>query len=213
MRLKSENRPQTCNTMHVISIDVGYSSLGLVSAHVQDDYSTVQVTSADKIDLRDIPCVENCQLQHSANVVDRIAHFLQAYAETFGSAQKVLIEVQPLGGIVHVEALLYAHFRDKATLISPNAVHKHFKLPAKDYEKRKEIVVFKAYPYLEHLVSFRKHIRKHDMADALCMILYWMHTARDSYIRQQHQQEKLERTNQNRLLDLNKFCYVKPKKT
>ena len=198
--------------MHIISVDVGYSSLGLVSAHVQDDYSTVQVVSADKIDLRDIPCIDSCQLRHSANVVDRIAHFLQAYADTFEGANKVLIEVQPLGGIRDVQALLYAHFRDKAILISPNAVHKHFQLPAKDYEKRKEIVVFKAYPYLEHLVTFRKHIRKHDMADAVCMILYWMHTARYDYIQQQHQQQKLERLKQNRLLDLDKFRYVNPKK-
>lgn len=185
---------------HVVSIDVGYSSLGLIYAHIYDfDLKYVEV--AQKIDLRDIPCVpsrDDCCLAHSANVVDRVSHLIAFYQRYFDAADLILIEAQPLGGIRDVQALLYDRFRDKTQLVSPNAVHKHFGLPAGEYDQRKELVVNIATPYLAHLQTFRRLNRKHDVSDAVCLILFVMHQKKAQMMAARCEDAKRARAEKNR---------------
>lgn len=196
--------------MKIISIDVGYSSLGLVCVVADNDYTLRRVNFAQKIDLRDIACVPGCTLRHSQNVVDRIAHFVQYYQHQFDDADTVLIEVQPLGGIRDVQALLYATFRQKAVLISPCSMHRHFGFPVGDYEGRKELSVELARPHLNHLASFRALYRKHDVADALCLALFWIQKKHKEWSEQQRLIDKQNKTMQNRTLAFDKFRFVPP---
>ncbi len=208
-------RTHTClrhGDMRVLSIDVGYSSLGFVYAHVRD-FVLASVEIAHKIDLRDVPCVpsrDDCHLPHSANVVDRVSHLIVFYQRYFDAADLILIEAQPLGGIRDVQALLYDRFREKTQLVSPNAVHKHFDLPAGEYDQRKELVVEIATPYLTHLQTFRRLNRKHDVSDAVCLILFVMHQRRTRAVADRCQEAKRVRAEKNRATNcFEQFRFVK----
>jgi hypothetical protein len=184
----------------VIGVDVGYSSLGLVCASVAPDFDKVTVEHAEKIDLRDIPCPETCTLQHSGNVVDRMSHFVQHYEHWLNNANLILIEAQPIGGLRDVQALLYAAYRRKCSLISPVSMHKHFGLSSV-YEERKEETVQIATSHLGHLHNFRVANRKHDMADAFCMVLFWT--------QQQEKLNKKYRPLSKEAVSLDRFRFVK----
>lgn len=146
------------------SIDVGYYNMGLVQC---DD--TFNVTFAKRVDITKYTgCGRDCPLYHTNEVADLIAHFVQAYKEIFDSADVILMERQPPSGLTNIESLLFYIFRDKIKLISPNSVHAHFGYNHLDYEQRKDRVVEIASKYFE----LPNVARKHDMADAFCMILY-----------------------------------------
>lgn len=164
------SREDMSELQRLVSIDVGYSSLGLVVARVQGINVTVDL--AEKVDLRSVPCCLGCTLPHSGNVVDRMAHFTAYYHQHLHDADLILIERQPITGITDVQALLYDKYRDKTELVSPVSLHKHFGLPKCAYNLRKEMVVDMATPFLAHLDSFTCLQRQHDVSDALVMILF-----------------------------------------
>ena len=61
-------------------------------------------------------------------------------------------------------------FKDKVILVSPVSMHTHFGMRHLNYEARKERTVEIANKYLNEEIPYE---RKHDIADALCMILYY----------------------------------------
>ena len=142
------------------SIDVGYYNMGLVQCD-----SELNVTFAKRVD---ITRYTGCALYHTKHVADYVAHFVQLYKEIFDSADVILMERQPPSGLTSIEALLFYIFRDKIKLISPNSVHAHFGYSHLDYEQRKDRVIDIASKYF----TLPEVARKHDMADAFCMVLY-----------------------------------------
>ena len=84
----------------------------------------------------------------------------------------LLIERQPPGGIKDVEALLASAYRSKVTMISPNSMHKFFKISHLSYDDRKIFTETHAHPYLAGFPDYMALDRKHDVADALCMCLF-----------------------------------------
>jgi hypothetical protein len=60
-------------------------------------------------------------------------------------------------------------FKDKVVLVSPVSMHTHFGMRHLNYEQRKERTVEIATKYLKEDIPYD---RKHDIADALCMIIY-----------------------------------------
>lgn len=85
-------------------------------------------------------------------------------------ADKILIERQPPSGFTNIEILLHYMFKDKVILISPVSMHTHFGMRHLNYDQRKERTITIANKYLETEIPFE---RKHDIADALCMIVYF----------------------------------------
>ena len=152
------------------AIDVGYKNLGLIQVSVVDD--EIQPLFMKKIDISRIPHknvpICKCEIPHTNEVADHIAHFIQEYQDILYSADVILMERQPPGGLTNIEALLFFVFRDKIKLISPNSVHCHFGFSHLDYEHRKERVVSIASKH----ITLPDIERKHDIADAFCMILY-----------------------------------------
>uniref|UniRef100_A0AB38ZM29 Uncharacterized protein n=1 Tax=Mantoniella tinhauana virus 1 TaxID=3111543 RepID=A0AB38ZM29_9VIRU len=61
-------------------------------------------------------------------------------------------------------------FKDKVCLISPVSMHTHFGMRHLNYEQRKERTVSIAEKHLKYEIPYE---RKHDVADALCMIIYF----------------------------------------
>ena len=160
--------------MLAVSIDIGYYNLGFVKVRIEDGIPHVLI--ARKIDLtclthNSVPLCD-CKLHHSRAMADLVLHFIQEYRDHFDEADQVLVERQPPGGFGAIETLIVATFRDKIDMISPNSMHKHFNIGHLDYEHRKQKTEEIAGKYLNHLESYNTLLRKHDIADAMCMVLY-----------------------------------------
>lgn len=189
-----------------LGIDVGILNLALVKCQVED-YQMVTLLDARCVNLNELAHHvvprDQCRLQHSNDVYDKLQHLFQEHSDIFSGVDQVRIERQPLGGLVHVEQLLFGHFRDKAKLISPNAMHKHFDIRMYDYDGRKIQTTRIAEPYLAHMAEFQQRERVHDLADAVCILLYSLCAEQREYNaklaeerkkqeQQQRQQEQLE---------------------
>ena len=165
--------------MIITSIDIGHSNLGLVQAFIDDEWS-VTIRYAKKINLKHISHVKvgarECCIPHTFETVDLVAHFIQEYGSFMDEADAVIIERQPPTGLTAIEALLFSEYRKKATLISPNSLHKHFCIGSLDYEQRKVQTERIAEDYLR---DFNLPLRKHDIADAVCMILFYVHKPKE----------------------------------
>ena len=150
--------------MKIIGIDIGFYNIGLVLAECNKE--KVHVIYVQKVDLSDF------KTRDAPELSDMIRTFVDAYSGIFNQADQVLIERQPPGGITSVEVLLHYIFRDRAILISPVSMHKHFGMGHLDYEQRKERTEVIASKYIKESPYYERLGRKHDIADALCMILF-----------------------------------------
>lgn len=170
--------------MLVACIDVGIVNLALVVAEVTPAWEVMAVVHAEVADTRvfehtHVP-MHQCMLGHAKTTTDRVTHFVQERAELLDACETVLIERQPLQGHTDVQEVLFLLFRTKAELVSPNSMHKHFQISQYTYEGRKQQTVRLATEFFTHLPACMYHFaeRKHDMADALCLLLYWLHVQR-----------------------------------
>ena len=165
--------------MILIGIDVGHINMGITRC-VLDDENKPTFTHAFKKNIAHVihHRIEpmECKIPHTNETCDRVAHFIQEYRPMFGEADKILIERQPPMGLKDIEALLMSAFRDKTILISPNSMHKHFGISHYDYEQRKEKTVGVATDHIGHIYDFQAVERKHDIADAVCLVLFYIKT-------------------------------------
>jgi hypothetical protein len=155
-----------------LGIDVGYHNMALV----QFDTNDRTVIDVRKIDIsqytHNTVCKENCTLQHTNHVSDMIIHMIQEHGDIFDTSEHVFIERQPPTGMTAIESLFFYIFRNKCTIVSPNSMHKYFGMTGCTYEERKARTVEIATKYLKDNENFLKLFRKHDVADALCLLLY-----------------------------------------
>jgi hypothetical protein len=105
----------------------------------------------------------------SNDMVDLVPLFVEDHKDIFDSADKILIERQPPGGFTNIEILLHYMFKAKTLLVHPTSMHTHFGIRHLDYEERKERTTSIAERHLNFEIPYE---RKHDIADALCMIIY-----------------------------------------
>jgi len=161
--------------VRIVSIDIGYVNMGIVSCTsteegvVEFDYTT-KVNISHVLHNRVKPC--DCKIPHTNETCDRMMHFIQEYQPVFDKADIILIERQPPMGLKDVEALLAQTFRSKVQLVSPNKMHKFWGISCYDYETRKQHTERIA---SEH-VDLTIYERKHDVADAVCIALFYVRT-------------------------------------
>ena len=148
--------------MKVLSIDIGYHNMGLVVAESLSG-PKIDVKFMKKVSLGDYKYIR------SNDFVDIIPLFVEDHQEIFDSAEHILIERQPPGGFQNIEILLHYMFKEKVSLVSPVSMHVHFGMRHLDYDQRKERTVSIAENYINGDIPYE---RKHDIADALCMIVY-----------------------------------------
>jgi hypothetical protein len=148
--------------MKVLAIDIGYHNMGLVVAECGNG-PQIKVNYVKKVSLEDYKYIK------TNDMVDLVPLFVEDHKGIFDEADTILIERQPPGGFTNIEILLNYMFRDKVVLVSPVSMHMHFGMRHLDYDQRKERTVTIANKYLEEDIPYD---RKHDIADALCMILY-----------------------------------------
>jgi hypothetical protein len=149
--------------MKVLAIDIGYHNMGLVLAESSDKGPKVEVEYIKKVSLADYKYIR------SNDFVDVIPLFVEDHQSIFDGADRILIERQPPGGFQNIEILLHYMFKDKVTLISPVSMHVHFGMRHLNYEERKERTVVISEKYMGEI----PYERKHDIADALCMIIFY----------------------------------------
>ena len=153
------------------SIDIGIFNLGLVVCEVNTDWS-IRVIHAERINIKEL-CTEcrdvRCRFKHALVFTDYIDHFVFKYDNYLKHSKAVLIERQPPQGFVAVQELIMSHFRDTTILVSPNSVHKFFEIGHLDYDGRKVASINIA----KNIHAFDGHRgRIHDIADAICMLIY-----------------------------------------
>ena len=149
--------------MKILAIDIGYHNMGLVLAESSDKGPKVEVEYIKKVSLADYKYIR------SNDFVDIIPLFVEDHQSIFDGADRILIERQPPGGFQNIEILLHYMFKDKVTLISPVSMHVHFGMRHLNYEERKERTVVISEKYMGEI----PYERKHDIADALCMIIFY----------------------------------------
>jgi hypothetical protein len=149
--------------MKILAIDIGYHNMGLVLAECGKG-SKIDVEFIKKISLEDYKYIQ------SNDFVDLIPLFVDDHKYIFDSADTILIERQPPGGFTNIEILLHYMFKDKVVLVSPVSMHTHFGMRHLNYEERKERTVSIANKYIDGDIPYE---RKHDIADALCMVVYY----------------------------------------
>jgi hypothetical protein len=147
----------------VLSIDIGFHNLGLVLASWSRKNEPLEVEIAKKISLEDYKYIAP-----SNEIAHLVPLFVDAHKILFQSADVILIERQPPGGFTNIQTLLHYMFIEKVILVSPVSMHTHFGMGHLNYEQRKERVESIASRY----VTIEEE-RKHDIADALCMIVYY----------------------------------------
>jgi len=163
-------------TQRILAIDIGIINLGYVLAEIGTDVQVVECNKVDitKIKHNKVPYCE-CKLHHEFCIPDYIDHFIQEYFHLF-DVDIILIERQPIMGITNVQDLLFIKFRNKVKLVSPNSVHKFFKMTKGEYDTRKNESIHLTEEYLSHFKNFDIHERKHDMSDAMLLILHYFKT-------------------------------------
>ena len=173
--------------MKVLSIDIGIKNLGYVFSNAEypeinskfksDDIKfNINVIECNRVDITNmthniVKCQE-CKLHHERCIPDYLDHFIQDHREMFETADIILLERQPPVGILNVQDILFMKFRSKILLVNPRSVHLFFKM-SKDYDTRKLESERIASEYLGHFDNFLFNQRKHDMADAVLMILHY----------------------------------------
>ena len=170
--------------MKIISIDIGYHNLGLVKAYIDETYE-ISIQDIFLIDLPKLPHRHvhrlDCKLFHTNELADLMAHFIQEYGHLLQEADKIYIERQPPTGLTNIETLLLFLYREKTELVSPNSMHKHFMIGHLEYEKRKERTIELSNNLLEHFENYKDMARKHDIADAVCMIIFKNSLKKENY--------------------------------
>jgi hypothetical protein len=162
----------------ILSIDIGIVNLGYV--FIETFGVSNIVLECNRIDITQVRhnrvsrC--NCQLYHENCIPDYLDHFIQEHENLFNDADEILLERQPPVGITNVQDLLFTRFRNKVKLISPNSIHKHFKMTRNDYDLRKQESLMITNGYLQNFCNFETNIRKHDISDAMLMVLYYTQT-------------------------------------
>lgn len=198
----------TSNSFHIVCIDVGICNLGLASIEVTNEYKIEAIEYVERIDIRDfthrLSNISSCPMhaRHNSTVLaDRVAHFMQEYHDLFDKARVVLIEQQPLQGLTAVEQLIIARYRNKSHMISPVAMHRYFGLVRGDYEARKLSTVGIGRRYIEDyglsrgnmLDYFDRQERNHDIADAICLGVFWVDRERRRYEKELKERERQDR--------------------
>ena len=180
--------------MNILSIDIGILNLGYVYSTLRIDSQndnhrnklknnqvsteSFEIISCDRVDITlfkhsRVPFCD-CKLHHDYCIPDYLDHFIQEHSDMFENSDVILIERQPPVGITNVQDLIFSRFRDKVILISPNKIHKYFNM-SKDYSKRKEESEKIAEKHLNKFVKYNNNIRKHDISDAMLMLI-WYHS-------------------------------------
>ena len=183
----------------ILSIDIGITHLGLSLSIVDSAFHLIRIEWVTMVDITEYKhehdlCNKECNIDHnSKNFADWIQHFFLDYETLFERCSFILVEKQPPAGLVVIEQLILFRWRTKTYLIHPRSMHSFFgigisSISGEDaYEERKrrtELIAQKHCEWHHRAIdSYSKFERKHDMADSICLLLFWLHQKNKEYTR------------------------------
>jgi len=185
----------------VLSIDIGILHLGISVTLLDKEYNKLEIIWIDLINITEFthkygPSRKECSLHHTKTFCDWMNHVYQENMDFFEMADFILIERQPPMGLTAVEQLIFSRWRDKAILVHPRSMHKYFNIGEYDYEQRKIYTEKIARmhledPELQEQLGF--YGRAHDIADSICLMLFWIKIQQDKYIEKKRRKYIMER--------------------
>ena len=163
--------------MNIVSIDIGLKNLGMVEFWWDEHPRHFpELEKWHKVDLTEMPHKRvdfyKCDIPHTNEMADLVAHFMQEYHPIFEKADVILLERQPPGGLLEIQSLLLFKYRRKAQLVSPNSVHAYFTMNHLDYEGRKERSLALARHRHPGTIP-ETSSRWHDVSDAILFAHFW----------------------------------------
>ena len=156
--------------MRAVGIDPGIVNLGYVVGRWVD--GCLHVDTAGRVDLTARCRAPGCRRRRGRELYDRLQHLLchGDLGPALEEADAIVVERQPPGGLVSVSDFFLAHWRDKVHLVAPRAMHCWMQIGDLGYDGRKAAVEAAA----DAFVALPTRGRRHDVADALCILLYWL---------------------------------------
>ena len=204
--------------MLIISVDIGVHNLGWCWCEIDDktwDPKSIVVKSVGRRDITNHSHINvsrtDCCLYHDNNMVDYVLHFKQDYGWMFDQSDLVMVERQPPGGFINIQDLFTLFWRDKIKLVNPVQIHSFFSMRNLDYEQRKVRSMSLASKYIGGEKEFILNTRKHDMADAMLSIIWWVSKHREVYLAEQKRLEIHRRRKEMNLTcieDLDRFRMI-----
>lgn len=209
-------RPDLYN--YIVSIDVGIKHLSLVLISISKEFQFREVIWFDLIDITDFIHLngkKDCPLHHDKTCYDYMEHVFYLHHNLFSIANWILIERQPPMGLVVIEQLIFGKYREKAILISPNAMHKFMNWRDCNYEQRK----VKSEEFALHILKynqrddlikcFYEQSRAHDIADAICQFFYWIDCERKKWlILEKYKYDVILNEENRKAFNFTKYIYI-----
>lgn len=178
-----------CNECkYVLSIDVGILNLGMSVTIIDSEFNIQEITWVNLYDITKYTHdhfldKKTCNLNHTKAIADWMEHLFIDKQDLFDNVDYILLERQPLSGLVAIEQLIYYKYRDKCHLISPRSMHCFFRINNNDYESRKietiKIALDKYYWNPDAINIFNSFNRKHDISDSICLMAFWIHNQKE----------------------------------
>jgi hypothetical protein len=202
--------------MQILAIDVGLLHLALLKVCLAEDYLTrdeiifeKEITLCDLIDITElVSCCRDpdCELYHDKIICDYMTHLFKKFRSEFDSVELILIERQPPTGLVAVEQLIMREYRNKSKLVSPTAMLNFFGILHFEYLERKVHTEKIALEYLGSIKVFVFNERRHDMADAFCILYYYLSIKRKKH-KEHLKNLEFKETNKTFITNLQQFRY------
>ena len=189
---------------NLLSIDVGLINLALVYSLIGPDHVLIKILEVNLIDITDYQNCNCTDLLHEKTISNYMKHLFREYSRLFNDI--VIFEMQPITGLTAVEQIICYEFPNTIR-ISPRSMHCYFTINNLDYEHRKIKTVEIAENYLKDIDNYNNYrdlLRKHDIADAVCIMLFYL-----SKLRSENIAKNLEQKFKHNL-DLLKNKHFKP---
>ena len=146
----------------------------MVVVEVSEKWDNIKVKDCKLVDITEFNCKrKECKLRHEKSISDYMKHVFIRYKEWFDS-DYIIVERQPICGLIVIQELIKYEYGDKVNLVSPNAMHKYLRINNLCYEDRKKRTVAIASEVMSEFREFVFLLRKHDLADSYCIIKYWV---------------------------------------
>jgi len=164
--------------MRILSIDVGIINLALVYAEITDKFVLEKIIEIHLIDITQYQHCSCKRFDHGKTISNYMKHLFYEYDYLFNS-DIIIVELQPLTGLIVVEQIICYEY-PKTIRVSPRSMHNYFHINIYDYNERKIKTVEIADKYLNIFENYNEITRKHDLADALCILLYFLQNKAES---------------------------------
>lgn len=149
----------------------------MVNAEVEANTKKVHVYDIDLVTLRGAV---------SCHIHDALSSMFKERKSQFDQADVIVLERQPpMSAGAPLEFMFRERYRSKCVFVCPQTLHKHFELSGYEYEARKEKSVNIASQFLQYssvIHKFSALARKHDVSDAVLLLMYYSERVSQSAI-------------------------------